>query len=501
MPKAQKHYEDRSKSCSSAERIPSQQTQDFSRDEPRFTVAIGPNGRARTPLLDQDHDRTRAKSSGASQIELSETLLDVPDAGTLVAAVPVQRDRRSMSRRPGQNGRIEKRGDSFSFLFYQDVPGTTKRQRVRRALKATTMVAAKQEAQRIIDAEGVNTAAHLEASRGPVVTFDMAAELWKFQQLQANGKHSSKRTMGCELNKHVLPHLKDTPIQDITYPVIRGLVRTWKKEGLGNKSMRNLFGIVRAVYNFYLDETLQHGKTTMLPWLIKWSKLEPAADVEADAPCFTPDQMAAIVEMGQGQYRSLFAIAAGGGLRAGELFALRVEDVNLKDGVITVRRSIVEGMEGTPKNGEIRHVPIDSSVVAEIKVHLNGRKSGLVWHSNRCTPLRLNSVLKWQLKPILKKLKIKFPGRNGMHAFRHGRISYLAYSGVTFAVIREWVGHGSDAMIKHYMAKWQSNNATEMGKLQPVVRAQKSVSDGNEVALLEPVGTSLQGKEVGVKAA
>jgi hypothetical protein len=82
---------------------------------------------------------------------------------------------------------------------------------------------------------------------------------------------------------------------------------------------------------------------------------------------------------------------------------LRVEDVNLKDGVITVRRSIFEGMEGTPKNGEIRHVPVDSSVVAEIK-HLNGRKSGLVWHSNRCTPLRLNSVLKWQLKPILQAL-------------------------------------------------------------------------------------------------
>ena len=58
-----------------------------------------------------------------------------------------------------------------------------------------------------------------------------------------------------------------------------------------------------------------------------------------------------------------------------------------------------------------------------------------------------------------------------MHAFRHGRISYLAYSGVTFAVIREWVGHGSDAMIKHYMAKWQSHNASEMAKLQPVVRS------------------------------
>jgi hypothetical protein len=203
-----------------------------------------------------------------------------------------------MSRRPGQNGRIEKRGGSFSLLFYRDVPGTTERERVRRTLQTTTMVAARQEAQRIIDAESVNTAAHLEASRGPVVRFGLAAELWKSQQLQANGKHSSKRTMGCELNKHVLPHLKDTAIRDITYPVIRGLVRAWKKEGLGNKSMRNLFGIVRAVYNFNLDETLQHGRTTMLPWLIKWSKVEPAADVEADAPCFTPEQMAAIAEMG-----------------------------------------------------------------------------------------------------------------------------------------------------------------------------------------------------------
>jgi hypothetical protein len=123
-------------------------------------------------FLDQDADRIGAKSSRAFQIELSETLTPLPDApvpGTFVAAVPVQRDRRSMSRRPGQNGRIEKRGNSFSLLFYQDVPGTTKRQRVRRTLNATTMVAAKQEAQRIIDAEGVNTAAHLEASRGPVV--------------------------------------------------------------------------------------------------------------------------------------------------------------------------------------------------------------------------------------------------------------------------------------------------------------------------------------------
>lgn len=420
---------------------------------------------------------------------------------TINPAVPVQRDRRTMSRRPGQSGRVEKRGSSFSLLFYRDIPGTTKRQRVRRTLQATSMVAAQQEARKILDAEEVNTAAHLEASRGPVVTFGVAAELWKSQQLHANGKHSSKRTMGCELEKHVLPLLKDTPIQDITYPIVRGLVQAWKKKKLSTKSMRNLFGIVRAVYNFYLDETLQHGKTTMQPWLIKWSRVEPAAEVEADAPCLTPEQMAAIVEMGQGQFRSFFAFAAGAGPRFGEMAALRAEDVNLDAGIVTIRRSIVEGVEGTPKNNKIRHVPIDASVVAEIKKHLNGRRAGLVWQSNRGTPLRLNSVLKWQLKPILRKLGIKFSSRNGMHAFRHGRISYLAYSGIPFAVIREWVGHGSDAMIKHYMAKWQCQNASEMAKLQPVVRIQNNMSDGNSVARLEPVGTNLGGTEVSAVAA
>jgi hypothetical protein len=59
-------------------------------------------------------------------------------------------------------------------------------------------------------------------------------------------------------------------------------------------------------------------------------------------------------------------------------------------------------------------------------------------------------------------------------------------------------------MIKHYTARWQPNNATEMAKLQPVVRplrTQNHERDGNEVALLEPDGTKSKGKEVGAKAA
>ncbi|PYK95451.1 MAG: hypothetical protein DME36_02005 [Verrucomicrobia bacterium] len=59
-------------------------------------------------------------------------------------------------------------------------------------------------------------------------------------------------------------------------------------------------------------------------------------------------------------------------------------------------------------------------------------------------------------------------------------------------------------MIKHYMARWQANNASEMAKLQPVVgplRGQNNDGDGNKVALLEPDGTKSKGRGVGAKAA
>jgi len=37
-----------------------------------------------------------------------------------------------------------------------------------------------------------------------------------------------------------------------------------------------------------------------------------------------------------------------------------------------------------------------------------------------------------------------------MHAFRHGRVSYLVESNTPIEVSREWIGHGSDEMVRRY---------------------------------------------------
>jgi integrase len=281
--------------------------------------------------------------------------------------------------------------------------------------------------------------------------------------------------MSCQLNKHILPHLKDTPLEELTYPVLRALIQMWQREDLSRKSIKNLFGVVRAIYNFQLDEMAQSGKPSLSPWLVKWKKVAPLKSVLQELPHFTVAQMAAIVNRAKTQmYRSLFALAAGTGARAGELFALRVEcNMDLDEQTITIRRSVFEGEENTSKSDtgdqdRTRTVPIDASIVLELKNHQKGTRSGYLFQTRNGTPLRLSNVREDKLHPILKEMKLIQPDV-GMHAFRRGRVSQLVYSGVSRQVIRDWCGHSSDRMVDHYTKLLRQHHAPEMAKLKPLL--------------------------------
>ena len=383
-----------------------------------------------------------------------------------------------MSRRSGQSGSVCIKGKKYIGRYRVDVLGQVKRARrnvIIGSINQLTRPQAERWLSKFVEEQGINDAAHLARSQSAVVTFGLAALGWREHHLIVNRKRSSQRSMSCELNKHILPHLKDTSLEGLTYPAVRGLIQMWQREGLSRKSIKNLFGIVRAIYNFQLDEMAQIGKPVLSPWLVKWKKVAPPKSVQQELPHFTVAQMAAIVNRAKTQmYRSLFALAAGTGARAGELFALRVEsDVDLDEQIITIRRSVFEGEENTSKSDtgdqdRTRTVPIDPSIVLELKKHLEGRRCGYLFQTRNGTPLRLSNVREDKLYPILKELKLIKPGI-GMHAFRRGRISQLVYSGVSRQVIRDWCGHSSDRMIDHYTKLLRQHHAPEMAKLKPLL--------------------------------
>jgi len=51
------------------------------------------------------------------------------------------------------------------------------------------------------------------------------------------------------------------------------------------------------------------------------------------------------------------------------------------------------------------------------------------------------------LHPLLRKLGLD---RGGMHGFRNHRVSALVMAGTPIEVIKKWIGHGSEEMIRRY---------------------------------------------------
>ena len=398
------------------------------------------------------------------------------DSNVVLVAPDQRRKGKSMSRRSGQKGQVVRKGDMWHIRFYVDVPGQDKRQRKSLPIgpavgkEKLTKPEAARKGLEIIEREGVNTSAHLERSRMRAVCFGDAARSWRDGHLNMKKKRASQKSMGCELRKHVLPLLDEMPIEDVnSYAAMRDLIQTWQSRDLSTKSIKNLFIIVRAVYNFRLDEMAEHGTTALAPWIVKWKRVRPVADIEEEQPCFEEEQMFAIVNGAKGRYRPLYALFAGSGMRFGEVSALLAENVRFVNdgtGVVTVRRSLSDDEISTTKANRVRHVPIDASVVQELKKYLGARRSGLLFSSRNGTPLRENNLLRDNLHPLLDKLKIP---RAGFHAFRHGRCSFLVRSDVPRSVIREWIGHASDEMIDRYSHRWGKHGKQEMSRLIPVL--------------------------------
>jgi integrase len=84
---------------------------------------------------------------------------------------------------------------------------------------------------------------------------------------------------------------------------------------------------------------------------------------------FTEEQLRKIIEGAEGQYRVLFALLAGTGMRIGEASGLHVADLDLDNCVIYVRRGVWNGQELSPKTrNAIREIDIDPGLAELLKL-------------------------------------------------------------------------------------------------------------------------------------
>jgi integrase len=371
-----------------------------------------------------------------------------------------------MSRRIGQNGSIELRNGAWRGRYLADVPGQAERQKRSVVLgfkKEMTKSEAKRKLKEIIRQEGIDLPTYAIPSS---LSFAQKVEQWE-KNYVAKRKPSNQDLIHYHLKVYLLKKWGKAPVDLITPEAVDEWVGAPELAHLAPATIK---GVVRTLQ---LALGKKFGKAVSYP---------SQGEVETDPRCYLAEEVNQIVDAARGQDKVLFRLAAETGARAGELYALTVDDLLFDLNVIYINKSMYRQKTGSPKTkNATRWVNVKPYVMEMLKAHLNGRTEGLVFQSKRKTPLINCSVLNKHLHPLLRKLGLK---RGGMHGFRHHRVSTLVMAGTSIEVIKKWVGHGSEEMIRRYTHLRPDFMRDELARVPDF--APKNVSKTVEIAPVAP---------------
>ncbi len=270
------------------------------------------------------------------------------------------------------------------------------------------------------------------------VTFGEFAEQWLEAQTFSEG---TREATELRIRLHAVPTLGRHELRSIKPSVVQAWLRGLQKE-LAPTYVRVVLTNVSAVFNAAVED----GLIARNP--CKANSVRPPKLDQRKVDPWPPEQVQAVIEALPGRYRAMAVVAAGCGLRQGEVFGLRVRDVDFLRKQLRVEQQvkIVRGriVIDKPKGGRTRAVPLPEWVAVELAEHLRRYPAchdDLVFTSREHKPLNRNHVNGYVWRPALVAAAME-PGRgNGMHALRHFYASALIDAGESASAVAEYLGH------------------------------------------------------------
>ena len=247
-------------------------------------------------------------------------------------------------------------------------------------------------------------------------------------------KPSAIRSYEASLRLRVVPELGAVRLTEIRRTDLQDFADGLLAEGLDPSTIQTTVMPLRAIYR----RAVARGEMAVNPT----TGLElPAVRGKRDriAP---PEEAAKLIAVLPASDRALWATAMYGGLRRGELMALRWQDVDLATGVIRVERGwdMKEGVIDLKSRQGRRTVPIAGVLRDHLVEHrlISAEGDGLVFGtSTPFSPTRVRSraATAWaKVKPIT------------LHEARHTFASLMIAAGVNAKALSTYMGHANIAI-------------------------------------------------------
>lgn len=247
--------------------------------------------------------------------------------------------------------------------------------------------------------------------------------------------------------KHLRKELGHLPIKDISVITLERIKRNLRKKGLSERSVQCYLNVIKHMFNKGMGWGLYEGKNPVTETAKSNKKFLKIADNrrlrflsrgEAD---ILLDEL----QVRSPQLHDISLLSLHAGLRAGEIFKLTWQDVDVAHEIITIRN---------PKNGDTRQAYLTPQLKKMFLAHgsKKTRNSDLIFKDRNGGKIREVSTTFERVVKHLGFNKGKEDRQNKLvfHSLRHTFASWLALQGETLLTIMELMGHRDIKMTMRY---------------------------------------------------
>jgi integrase len=350
-----------------------------------------------------------------------------------------------------------KRGTVFR-ISYRDASGRQRMETLGRAADGWTERKAKAELRnRLTDVDR-------DGYRAPdPISFDAFADRFEAEYLPGrNLKRSTLVDYELTLRRHLRPYFGSMKLAAIEPADIDAYIAA-KTKTLSPKTILNHLGLLGVMWkvarrwklvtsNVVADvdrPRLDSPEMNVLDETEIARLLTSYRELELDPPEGTVAAWWALVGR-------LVTLALTTALRRGELLALRWRDVELLEGLLSVREAYVRGEFQAPKSKASRRtIELGPRALEVLKdqwaaTSYRGDDELVFCHPQKGTPLDPSKLSRHYLRPALTRAKITKPFRT-WHDLRHTSLTHEAAAGNPGVYVQLKAGHSSGAITERYL--------------------------------------------------
>jgi integrase len=269
--------------------------------------------------------------------------------------------------------------------------------------------------------------------------FGEAVEKWR-SAIAPNLSPSTVRPRESYLRTHIMPRFGQLALHEIGVHEMQQFTADLRKIVSG-KTVVQIRATVFGVLHYAEKCGMKVSKVGL-------SELELGTRTrEMPVAFFTREQAQLIIAEAKEPFKTLFSVGWFTGLRAGEILALTLDDIDFTNKTVRVNKSSDDNTRKIrqPKTkASIALLPMPSALETMLRNYLQHWKpnpKGILFPTR---PRSRDNVVRVGLKPVLRRLGI--PSMDvGLHAFRHGLATELVEGNAPLSVLQRQLRHSDVA--------------------------------------------------------